>query len=84
MSKQDTLGLIMQVNGCEIPTQKDFNEFVLEPLRTYPFDSNIVTSYMITRTKDGEKLQITPENLWKQLTKLTDEFKHFNPKEKHE
>lgn len=79
MKKQDIFGSILELNGIKVPKQKDFNDFTLEPIRNYPFDSRIITSYMITRIKDGEQLQITPEQLWKQLKYFTKEFEHsFN------
>jgi len=74
MKKQDVFGSILRLNGLELETQKDWDDFILEPMREYPFDSRIITSYMITRTKDDEKLQITPENLWKNLKCFTKEF----------
>ena len=74
MKKQDVFGSILKLNGLELETQKDWDDFILEPMREYPFDSRIITSYMITRTKDGEKLQITPENLWKNIKCFTKEF----------
>ena len=74
MKKQDVFGSILRLNGLELETQKDWDDFILEPMREYPFDSRIITSYMITRTKDGKKLQITPENLWKNLKCFTKEF----------
>ena len=74
MKKQDVFGSILKLNGLELETQKDWDDFILETMREYPFDSRIITSYMIIRTKDGEKLQITPENLWKNLKCFTKEF----------
>ena len=74
MKKQDVFGSILKLNGLELETQKDWDDFILEPMREYHFDSRIITSYIITRTKDGEKLQITPENLWKNLKCFTKEF----------
>ena len=74
MKKQDVFWSILKLNGLELETQKDWDDFILEPMREYPFDSRIITSYMIIRTKDCEKLQITPENLWKKLKCFTKEF----------
>ena len=74
MSNQDIFGSILELNGIDITKQKDYNNFIIEPVRKYPFDSKIITSYMITKTNNGQQLQVTPEQLWKQLEYFTKEF----------
>lgn len=74
MNKQDIFETILASNGYKLPTQKDCDDFVLDPRRDYPFDSSIITSYIITRTSDNLQLQVLPENLWKYLKEITESF----------
>lgn len=73
-NKADLFGTVLKLNAIEVPTQKDFNDFIIQPLKNHPFDSSIVTSYKIIQISSGKELQILPENLFKHLTYFIDAF----------
>ena len=74
MKKQDIFGSVLRLKSIDTSSQKDFNDFILIPQYEYPFDSSVITTYTITQVSTGIQLRIMPDNLWKELSKFTNEF----------
>lgn len=79
MNKQDTFGMILELNNVVLPKAVDFHEFELIALREYPFNSSIITTYRITHLPSNKFLDMSPENLFKRLNSITSLFEQdFN------
>jgi hypothetical protein len=74
MNKQNTFGAILNLNGINVPTQKDFGNFVITPIKDYPFNSSVITKYEIRNIENNSFIHITPENLFNYLSEITEQL----------
>jgi len=72
MNKQDIFETIIKLNGIDIPKQKNFNKFIISPIRDYPFDSSIITKYEIKNVENNNFIHIIPENLLNYISEITE------------
>ena len=74
MNKQSIHGAVLKLNEINIPTQKDFEKFVIMQIRDYPFDSSIITKYEIRNIENNNFIHMTPENLFNYLSEITEQL----------